>query len=215
MIIHEQEITWANQTLILTNRKAIYWPSQKALILSDLHLGKAAHFRKNGIPIPSQIHRKDLEVLEKLIHHYEVNTVIIVGDLIHAQQNGEVLDFKLFLERFSTVAFILIKGNHDRIAEGKLLTLGLKAIHTSYEIEGISFVHEPIENTDFQISGHIHPGVTVKLPTNKHFRLPSYVVTDKMLILPAFSQFTGLDTKQVFEKAVNYAILETGIVVVK
>ena len=100
MIIHEQEITWATHKLILTNKKAIYWQGQRTLILSDLHLGKAAHFRRNGIPIPAQIHQKDLDLLEILLYYYDVQKVIVVGDLIHANANGEVLDFKNFLQKF-------------------------------------------------------------------------------------------------------------------
>ncbi|MCA5003684.1 ligase-associated DNA damage response endonuclease PdeM [Sphingobacterium bovistauri] len=215
MIIHEQEITWATHKLILTNKKAIYWPAQRTLILSDVHLGKAAHFRRNGIPIPSKIHQKDLDILEILLNHYTVYKVIVVGDLIHANANGEVLDFKNFLYKFQTIEFVLIKGNHDRIADRKILDLGFRSVCDELHIEGITFVHEPDKSAKFQISGHIHPGVTVKLPTNKYFRLPAYVVSEDMIILPAFSQFTGLDTKQVFEKAVNYAVLDTGIIVVK
>ena len=215
MIIHEQEITWATHKLILTNKKAIYWQGQRTLILSDLHLGKAAHFRRNGIPIPAQIHQKDLDLLEILLHYYDVQKVIVVGDLIHANANGEVLDFNNFLQKFQAIEFILIKGNHDRIADRKILDLGFKSVCNTLNVEGITFVHEPENCAEFQISGHIHPGVTVKLPTNKHFRLPSFVVSEQMIILPAFSQFTGLDTKQLLDKAVNYAVLDTGIMVVK
>jgi DNA ligase-associated metallophosphoesterase len=215
MIIHEQEITWASQKLILTNKKAIYWKAQETLILSDIHLGKSAHFRRNGIPIPTQIHEKDLEVLEKLILQYQVKRVVVVGDLIHANANGEVLDFKLFLERFSSVEFILIKGNHDRIAYSKILDLGFKSVCSDLQIEGITFVHEPEKSAEYQISGHIHPGVAVKLPTNKHFKLPAFVVSENMLILPAFSQFTGLDTKKVLDNAVNYAIVDNGIMIIR
>lgn len=215
MIIHEQEISWANQKLILTNKKAIYWKSKQTLVLSDLHLGKAAHFRRNGIPIPTQIQEKDLNVLEKLLHYFDVTKVIVVGDLIHANANGEVLAFKSFLDKFSHIDFVLIKGNHDRLSDQKIYELGFKSIYTNLVIEGITFVHEPDRTSDFQISGHIHPGVTVKLPTNKHFRLPAYVASENMIILPAFSQFTGLDTKPLDDKAVYYAILDTGIIVVK
>lgn len=214
-MIFEQEITWGKHTFILTNKRALFWPAKKTLILSDLHLGKAAHFRRNGIPIPSQIHHKDLDILEKLLLHYQVERVIIVGDLIHANQNSEVLDFKEFLLRYKGGEFILIRGNHDRLVERKILNLGISAIYDCYELDGIQFVHEPTPCEIPQISGHIHPGVTVRLPTNKHFRLPAYVVSEDMIILPAFSQFTGLDTKPILEKAVKYAILDTGIVVIK
>lgn len=214
-MIFEQEITWGKHTLILTNKRALFWPAKKTLILSDLHLGKAAHFRRNGIPIPSQIHHKDLDILEKLLIHYQVERVIIVGDLIHANQNSEVLDFKEFLLRSQGIEFILIRGNHDRLVERKILNLGISAIYDCYQSDGIQFVHDPSPCEIPQISGHIHPGVTVRLPTNKHFRLPAYVVSEDMIILPAFSQFTGLDTKPILEKAVKYAILDTGIVVIK
>lgn len=214
-MIFEQEITWGKHTLLLTNKRALFWPAKKTLILSDLHLGKAAHFRRNGIPIPSQIHHKDLDILEKLLLHYQVERVIIVGDLIHANQNSEVLDFKEFLLRHKGIEFILIRGNHDRLVERKILNLGISAIYDCYELDGMQFVHEPTPCEISQISGHIHPGVTVRLPTNKHFRLPAYVVSEDMIILPAFSQFTGLDTKPILEKAVKYAILDTGIVVIK
>ena len=46
--------------------------TKKNPILSDLHLGKTAHFRKNGIAfLPNGVIEKDLENLQKLIEHYE------------------------------------------------------------------------------------------------------------------------------------------------
>ena len=31
---------------------ALYWEEKKTLMLADVHLGKVAHFRKNGIAVP-------------------------------------------------------------------------------------------------------------------------------------------------------------------
>ena len=50
---HEIEIL--GEKLILTNQRVVFWPKESALILSDLHIGKTAHFRKNGIAIPKNI----------------------------------------------------------------------------------------------------------------------------------------------------------------
>ena len=30
----------------------IYWKEKQSWLLADIHLGKVAHFRKNGIPVP-------------------------------------------------------------------------------------------------------------------------------------------------------------------
>ena len=55
MEIVKETIELQGEELILTNKRAMYWAAQKALILSDLHVGKTAHFRKHGIPIPDEI----------------------------------------------------------------------------------------------------------------------------------------------------------------
>ena len=39
----------------------MYWQREDALILSDIHIGKTAHFRKHGIPMPDDVLQKDLE----------------------------------------------------------------------------------------------------------------------------------------------------------
>ena len=43
------------EILTFTNARALYWKKENALIISDLHVGKSAHFRKNGIAIPAGI----------------------------------------------------------------------------------------------------------------------------------------------------------------
>ena len=50
-----------NETLIFTNQKAIFWEREKTLIISDLHVGKSAHFRKSGIAVSSEILLDDLK----------------------------------------------------------------------------------------------------------------------------------------------------------
>ena len=62
------EKTIQHEKLIFTNQKAVYWEREKTLIISDLHVGKSAHFRKSGIAISSQVLHDDLEILENLSH---------------------------------------------------------------------------------------------------------------------------------------------------
>ncbi|MGB1945109.1 MAG: hypothetical protein ACPHM0_05405, partial [Flavobacteriales bacterium] len=44
----------------LLPQKAIMWPAQSMLIVSDLHLAKAEHFRSKGLPVPPTV---DLQTL--------------------------------------------------------------------------------------------------------------------------------------------------------
>ncbi len=212
MKVIEQALDFAGENLILTNQRVIYWPREDTLILSDLHLGKAAHFRKHGIALPKQIAERDIERLAKLITHYSVKQVVITGDLVHAGVNKEVELFVSLTLQFPDTAFILVKGNHDRFMDKKLDTIGLHAIYSSWNIGPIYFTHQYTHELSdkLTISGHLHPGVSVQLPTKRYLRCPCYVVTEKQIILPAFSLFTGLDTWSIPENTICYAFFEDG-----
>ncbi|SMC45463.1 ligase-associated DNA damage response endonuclease PdeM [Moheibacter sediminis] len=210
MNLVEKSIFFANENLTLTNQRVVYWASKNILILSDLHLGKAAHFRKNGIPVPVQISLEDLNRLNLLINYFQPKQVLIVGDLIHAGANNELDFFKELIQNHHQTKFILIKGNHDRISENKLNSLGIYHIFKELVIDNLHFIHQP-ESSKYQtISGHVHPGINVEFAT-KRMRFPCYVVTENQLILPAFSAFTGLDASSILENQICYAFHEEGI----
>ncbi|WP_454880674.1 ligase-associated DNA damage response endonuclease PdeM [Sphingobacterium detergens] len=216
MNIQEQHITFNKQKLILNNQRTIFWPKQNTLILSDLHLGKAAHFRKNGIPIPSDIASLDLQRLASLIDYYQAENILVVGDLIHAGINQEVLLLEEFKQNHASLNFHLVIGNHDRQVEKLAKQINIIYHHDKFEMEQIHFVHEPaIDRSVFTISGHIHPGVSIKLPPNKHLRLPCFWVSAQQIILPAFSKFTGLDSRKMSEEYDCYALHEEIILPLK
>lgn len=209
MKLAEETIEFGGQTLVLNNQRTIFMPSKNALILSDLHLGKAAHFRKNGIAVPSQVGTDDLKRLGKLIDHYQATNIIIVGDMIHAGINREVVLFKQFIANYSNVNFNLIKGNHDRLSTMFLNSLGIQNINFEMIYGGLKFVHHPkIDLMANTISGHLHPGISIDLTIKKRLKLPCFVVTKYQIILPAFSLFTGLDTMSKFDQASFYAFNE-------
>ncbi len=216
MNIAEQAIDFAGERLLLTNQRAVYWPEKMALILSDLHLGKAAHFRKNGIALPLAAGMQDLSRLEFLIKHYQAGQVIIAGDLVHAGVNNEVTSFALFTQKFPQTSFILIKGNHDRLAASVWKDIGIGSIHQELFIDPILFSHHQNAGAaGFTISGHMHPGVSIQFPAKQQMRFPCYAVTERQIILPAFSRLTGLDTASVPKGAICYALYEDGIFKVK
>lgn len=210
MTIIEQSIDFCNSKFILTNQRAVFWPAQMALLLSDLHLGKAAHFRKNGIALPTQVTMQDIQRLKNLIEHYQATQVMVVGDLLHAGANTEVKLLQELIHQYPGTKFILIKGNHDRFPDYALMDMGIQSIYDTLHINGIDLIHQQPKENSVSITGHIHPGISLQFPDKKKLSLPCYVVTSNQLILPAFSLFTGLDTRAA-DGATYYAFYEEGI----
>ncbi len=211
--IQEQEITFAGQLLKLTNQRVVYWPAEKAIILSDLHVGKAAHFRKSGIALPQQVATRDMERLQYLINHYQPEKVVITGDLLHAGMNSEVALLRDIILKTINCEFLLIKGNHDRLPDRTFAELGIGVVADSLVLRDIHFTHgdRPFADTAYTVSGHLHPGVHVAVGRKSTMRFPCFVLSDTQLILPAFSLFSGLDTSCIPDGAFCYAIYEDGL----
>ena len=57
------EIDCAGERLVLLPEKAVFWPSEKTLIVADLHLGKTAAFRAAGIGVPELTTTADLDAV--------------------------------------------------------------------------------------------------------------------------------------------------------
>ncbi|MDQ0594191.1 DNA ligase-associated metallophosphoesterase [Chryseobacterium ginsenosidimutans] len=184
-----------NEIFTLTNQRAVFWEKEKALILSDLHVGKTAHFRKNGIALANHIMKNDLERLSILIEYFQPEKFIVVGDLLHAGNNSDVDEFCTWKNQYSSIKFYLVEGNHDRINKTLEEKLCLNFKEDRLELSDIIFLHDFDRSVDnFQITGHIHPGIVLNSAV-KNIRLACFVHTQNQLLLPAFSEFTGLDTK--------------------
>lgn len=211
MFIATKKISIQNEIFILTNQRAAFREQGKALILSDLHIGKTAHFRKNGIALSNHIMKSDLERLSALIEYFQPDKFIVVGDLLHAGDNSDVDEFCTWRNQYPDLQFYLIEGNHDRISASleKKLCLDFKA--DLLEIDGFTFIHdfEPIKSR-FQITGHIHPGIVLHSAI-KSIRLPCFALSDNQLLLPAFSEFTGLDTKNLPKKSKFFVFTDAEI----
>lgn len=212
MNIVTKDIQFGGETLTLTNQRVLYWKAQEALILSDIHIGKTAHFRQHGIAIPDTVLMKDLERLQLLLAYFSPKKMIVVGDLFHANYNQNFEVFTDWLQQFETLKCILIRGNHDRFSAAFYENLGFQT-ETRFTINTLTFVHDTVKvaANQFYVSGHTHPGVRIKMKGRQYLKLPCYQVTSQQLIVPAFSLFTGLNTRSTFENLVNYAFTEDAI----
>jgi DNA ligase-associated metallophosphoesterase len=186
------------QNFHLLPEKAVFWEEEKTLILADVHLGKAGHFRKSGIAVPVEVHLQDLVTLEVIVNRWKPAKVLIIGDLFHSDWNAEWLFFTDWLEQFASVQWILVKGNHDILPATAYQLSILQIVPNKWEIYPFVFTHIPAEtgNEWYNISGHIHPAVRLTGRGRQNLILPCYYFGSHNGILPAFGKFTGTATIQ-------------------
>lgn len=205
-------------TFWLSPQRCIYWEQQRALIVSDLHLGKTGHFRKMGIAVPQAVYKEDLQRLFSEIQYYKPSRLIIVGDMFHSKENKEMQLFLKWRNDLSSLDFILVKGNHD-ILKNEWYEEGSIAIHEHQLcIDRFIFTHDASaynctdSSEPYIFSGHIHPGVTLKTGSRQSASFPCFHFSRTGAVLPAFSKFTGLymTTKQPSDKV--FAIINQSVI---
>ncbi len=207
-------IELAGEKVLLSPEKALYWPAAKALVVADMHLGKTALFRQFGVPIPAALLTHDLERLTSIIAIYQPEKLIVVGDMFHQDFNSDLQVFTEWRNTFETLQIILVQGNHDRLPMLQYRYMGIDLYRPNLNIFPFHFVHKPGNESEekFIISGHLHPGVKLTAAARQAIKLPCFRVSEKNIVLPAFSAFTGLDVSRCNEQCDYYAILKNCVV---
>lgn len=184
-----------------------YWVEKKTLLLADVHLGKVAHFRKNGIAVPRKAEGAFYEKITLLLNEFEVDRILFLGDLFHSFQNNEWLLFTAWVKQ-QKASMILVEGNHDVIPASQFEQIGLQVIDHFLEA-AFYFSHFPTEKTThFVFCGHVHPGVKLKGNGLQQMKMPCFFQSQNQLILPAFGAFTGLHLLS--PKAGDHVYVTTG-----
>lgn len=194
------EIEIKGERLLLLPEKAMFWPSHSKLFLSDIHLGKTQHFRKNGLALSSGAEEYDLDSLRRLIAKLNPEEVYILGDLFHSDLNAEWALFSSFMDECLSTTFFLVPGNHDVLSDAVYRSSRLSICNPIHLCSPFTLVHEPpetIQKEAFYIYGHVHPGVLLKGKGRQAMRLPAFYVSSQSLLLPAFGSLTGLHIPKV------------------
>jgi len=181
--------------LDLLPEKAIWIPDLKSIFVADLHFGKAAHFRKSGIPIPEPIHEQDLIEIKALIEKYQPLNFYFLGDLFHSDWNEQWDNLNSFLEAFGQTKFHLIKGNHDVLSPKAYHKSTFQIHHEPLSLGRLLLSHEPLDVIPeglLNLCGHIHPGIRLVGKGRQSLRIPCFHFRKNQLTLPAFGKFTGL-----------------------
>lgn len=190
------------EELSLDKERALFLPKHQLLAISDLHLGKSAHFRQAGLQVPSTIAQTDLQRLSLLIKQYNPKTLLVNGDMFHHGLNTDIDEFSVWRKQYQELNFLLVKGNHDRLSEANYAAMNIEIHEPNFCLGPFCFIHDApngMEEELYPISGHIHPGVTIVGKAKQRLKFPCFYFGKDYAVLPAFSLFTGLYT--VYPKA--------------
>ena len=201
------------QKIWLSPERCMFWEDQQTLILSDMHIGKTAHFRKAGIAVPQQVFQEDLHRLFQQIHFFSPQRIIVTGDLFHSEANLEHDWFSNWRRELDGIDFILVKGNHEILRNDVYRNLGIEIVDKELEIAPFFFSHDLVEEKldGFSFVGHTHPGIHIQGKGKQSFVFPCFYFTSDFCILPAFSKFTGKHVVDLQKGETAYAIVGAGI----
>lgn len=187
-------IELAGERVLLLPEKALYWPGRKMLVIADIHFGKAASFRAQGVPVPRGTTSQNLAALDGLMAHYATEEIVFLGDFLHARAahaSATVAAMLAWRQRNSGVRLTLVRGNHDLHAGDPAASLRIDMVDEPHTVGAFSFCHHPdVWGPGYVLAGHVHP-VYILASRLDSLRLPCFLAGPTRMVLPSFGAFTG------------------------
>ena len=204
------------QTLMLLPEKAVFLPETGTLLVADAHIGKAASFRRLGVPVPHGTTAETLDALGALILRLAARRVIVLGDFLHsagAHAAGTQATLARWREAHAATELTLVRGNHDDLAGDPAPALHIETLDEPLHLGGLALCHHPRPHPGrYVLAGHLHPCISVSGRANDHMRLPCFHFGPEVGVLPAFGAFTGMHALRVAPGDRVYAVAEDGVV---
>jgi uncharacterized protein len=188
---------FGGQHFELAGDAALYWPAQRTLLVSDLHLEKASAFAAGGQMLPPYDSLSTLNEVAALVAQYQPARIVSLGDNFHDDGGERRLpcDAASLLKRLvAGTDWVWITGNHDRNLEA---VWGGTSVN-ELALSGVILRHEAARGEACpEISGHFHPKYRQQLRGRMVARR-CFVRSPRKLIMPAFGAFTGgLDAQDI------------------
>jgi len=182
--------SFAGETFSATADGALFWPSQNALLVADLHLEKASWFARLGQFLPPYDSHATLTALAGEVERTGATRLYCLGDSFHDRFGCERLPASaraLLTDLTRRLEWTWIVGNHDPgFADHCGGTLA-----DEVELAGIILRHEAVSvEARPEMSGHFHPKLRLHLRGRSVSRR-CFVASRTKLILPAFGSLTG------------------------
>ena len=185
----------AGERLVLLPERGVFWPARGVLFVADFHLGKAASFRRAGIPMPAGTTTENVTRLDRALERTRASQVVFLGDFLHSADGRAPRTFERFAawrEARSRVAITIVRGNHDLKAGDPPEGWAARCIDAGASLGPFVLNHEPGPGRGgYALAGHIHPAVRLGAAGERPVRLPCFWFGARYGVLPAFGAFTG------------------------
>lgn len=133
--------------LMLLPERAAYLPEQGALLVADVHVGKAASFRGLGVPVPPGTTGGTLQRLSAALAASAARHLIVLGDFVHSARSlaapATLRALTDWRAAHAALRITLVRGNHDRRAGELPAALGIDALDGPLACGPLLLVHEP------------------------------------------------------------------------
>lgn len=183
-------------SLRLLPQRAALLAEAATLLVADAHLGKAASFRRLGVPVPEATTGDNLERLSALVATTGARRIVFLGDLVHSARShaaATVEAITAWRHRHARLDMTLVRGNHDRHAGPAPAAWGLEVLDGPLPVGGLLLAHEPRPDArGYVLCGHVHPCAVVAGRAHDRLRLPCFHFGAEVGVLPAFGSFTGM-----------------------
>lgn len=183
-------------TLALLPQRAAYLPAQRALLVADVHVGKAASFRGLGVPVPGGTTEGTLARLSDALAASGATHLVVLGDFVHSVRSyarATVDALTRWRVAHAGLRITLLRGNHDARAGDPPPALDIETVDAPLRCGSLLLAHEPGPQPEaYVLAGHVHPCVVVGARGFDRLRLPCFHFGERVGVLPAFGEFTGL-----------------------
>jgi len=201
--------------LVLLAERAVFVPGQHALLVADVHIGKAASFRGLGVPVPHGTTQGTLARLGSAIATSGAQHLIVLGDFVHSSRSFTPAMREALMQwrtAHAALRITLLRGDHDVRAGDPPTALDIDVIDTPLPCGLYLLTHEPEALPDgYVLAGHVHPCVTTGARGVGSLRLPCFHFGARVGVLPAFGEFTGSHALRRLLGDRVFAIAEAGV----
>jgi uncharacterized protein len=197
--------------------------NQQILVVADLHMGIESDLRLHGIHLQSRGSER-IDRLNALVKEISPDIILLLGDIKHRVPGTSWQEFRELPSLFSNLRkHTVIKvtpGNHDPGIEEFLKPEELLPKEGSI-LDGIGVMHghtrpNPSLAGHLILAGHHHPMASLSDEVGIALRSPCYVLAElrkevfektpsedqktRVLMVPAFNEFSGYSIEKTFRK---------------
>lgn len=226
----------SGEAVVLLPERAALW--HDLLLVADVHLGKGDHFRARGLPLPPGELDEDLDRLAALVAATGARRLRVLGDLVHGRVGAATEARVAAWAAALPAAIELVPGNHDRHEAELPTAWGVRRLAPEVHEGPFTFAHAPdtaaltLAAADLaargragaptadasassepggarrvRFAGHVHPTAALSGLADR-LRFPAFIVTEALVLLPAFSRFSGGPVVRAAPGLRRYACLE-------